>query len=232
MQTLVLILMIVVCFNFMLKHTFHGMVFVAVVAVISALFVGFLWPVAIEQSKMQIAAWLSNPALMLDTSVILTIDVALQMWFCIASADRMTGVAAKKSQKLCYGVLSVFPGILFFGVIFSLLVAVIFSFPGTTFALLGWGFAATVAVCIPLGVWLLKKLLPEESIRLELLFMSNALVAILGVVATVNGRTAAQGTGEVNWPAFAATGVLLLLGLAAGMALREISLKRKHNNNT
>ena len=230
MQTLVMLLMLVICANFLLKQSFHKMLFVCTVALIAALFVGFLWPVAIEQSKMQISGWLANPALMLDTSVILTIDVALQMWFCIVSADKLNGLEQRKTQKVIYHILSVFPGMLFFAVLFSLLVMVIFSFPGTSFAVLGWGFAAVVAVALPLGVWLLKKLLPEESIRLELLFLANALVAILGVVATVNGRTVAQGIGEVNWPAFAAMVVLLIVGGSAGIVFRKIKINHKYKN--
>ena len=225
MKTLVLLLMIVIGFNFVLKQSFRGMFYVGVLALLSAGFVALLWPVAIEQSKMQI------PDLMLDTSVILTVDVALQMWFCILCADRLNNVAESRSRKVLLAVLSLFPGLLFFGVLFSLLVAVMFSFPGTSFALLGYGFAAVVMLCIPLAVWLIKKLLPEESIRLELLFLSNALAAILGVVATVNGRTAAEAVGDVNWKAFAAMVALLLAGTAVGYGLRKIIFKRKYLNN-
>ena len=231
MKTLVLLLMIVIGFNFVLKQSFRGMLYVAVLALLSAGFVALLWPVAIEQSKMQIAQWLASPDLMLDTSVILAVDVALQMWFCILSADRLNSVAESRSRKVLMAVLAVFPGLLFFGVLFSLLVAVMFSFPGTSFALLGYGFAAVVMLCIPLAVWLIKKLLPEESIRLELLFLSNALAAILGVVATVNGRTAAEAVGDVNWKAFVAMVALLLAGTAAGYGLRKIIFKRKYLNN-
>lgn len=227
MQTLVLLLMIVIGFNFVLKQSFRGMLYVAVLALLSAGFVALLWPVAIEQSKMQIAQWLASPDLMLNTSVILTVDVALQMWFCIASADRASGVKHQKALRLWLYLLDIFPGLLFFGVLFCLLVMVIFSLPGVSFALLGWGFAATVLVCLPLGVWVVRKILPEESIRLELLFLSNALAAVLGVVATVNGRTATAGTSEVNWLALAGMAGLLALGAMCGFFLRKIKIKHK-----
>lgn len=230
MQTLVMILMLVIGFNFLLKQSFRSVWYVAVLAVLSALFVGLLWPVAIEQSKMQIASWLANPALMLDTSVLLTVDVALQMWFCIVGADRWTGMEQGRAQRVLARVLDFFPGLLFFGVLFSLLVMVIFSFPGVSFALLGWGFAAVVLIALPLGIWAVKAILPEENIRLELLFLSNALAAVLGVVATVNGRTATQGTSEVNWLALAAMLALLAVGLVCGVFVRKISFKRKYKS--
>ena len=71
METVVFVLMILVCFNFMLKQTYRKLRSVLVISVICALFVGLMWPYAIEQSKTQIADWLANPALMLDTSVVL-----------------------------------------------------------------------------------------------------------------------------------------------------------------
>ena len=117
MQTLVLVLMVVICFNFVLKQSFHGMIYVVVLAALSALFAGLMWPVAIEQSKMQIAQWLANPSLMLDTSVILTVDVALQLWYCLVSADRLNHVEESRTRKVIAEVLSAFPGLLFFAVL-------------------------------------------------------------------------------------------------------------------
>ena len=78
METVVFVLMILVCFNFMLKQTYRKLRSVLVISVICALFVGLMWPYAIEQSKTQIADWLANPALMLDTSVVLSVEVVLR----------------------------------------------------------------------------------------------------------------------------------------------------------
>ena len=60
METVVFVLMILVCFNFMLKQTYRKLRSVLVISVICALFVGLMWPYAIEQSKTQIADWLAN----------------------------------------------------------------------------------------------------------------------------------------------------------------------------
>ena len=51
--------------------------------------------------------------------------------------------------------------------------------------------------------------LPEKELRLELLFLTNALTAILGIIATVNGRTAVTGISEVDWGAL--TGLIIML---------------------
>ena len=125
-----------------------------------------------------------------------------------------------------YRLLRWFPGLLIFPVLFSLLVAAIFSLPGMSFPLVAWSLAAVVAAVIPLGRWALKHLLPEREIRLELLFLANALIAILGVIATVNGRTAVAGVTAVDWPALGSVMSLVAAGGLLGVAVFRIKQKR------
>ena len=226
METVVLVMMIVVCFNYLMKQTFRKAYFVAVSAVVCALFVGLAWSWAIEQSKKQIADWLADSALMLDLAVLLTLEVALQMTFCVVAAHIHTAGRVKPSVVWLYRLLRWFPGLLIFPVLFSLLVAAIFAMPGTSFPLVAWSLAAIVAVAIPLGRWTLKRLLPEREIRLELLFLANALIAILGVIATVNGRTAVAGVTSVDWPALGGVTSFVAAGLLLGMAAFRIKQKR------
>ena len=74
--------------------------------------------------------------------------------------------------------------------------------------------------------WVFKELLPEEDMRLELLALINMLIAILGVIATVNGRTAAVGTNSVEWAALAAVFGLLAIGAAAGLIIYRYSTNK------
>jgi len=90
METLVLVMMILVCFSFVLKQTFHGVKEIMIILVLVAFFVGMTWPFAIEQSKTQIAAWIADQKLMLDMAVLLSIDVALTMLFCVHHVDLKT----------------------------------------------------------------------------------------------------------------------------------------------
>lgn len=225
MDTVVLVMVIVVCFNYLLKQTWRKPRFVALSAVVCALFVGLAWPWAIEQSKKQIADWLADSALMLDLAVLLTLEVALQMTFCVVAAHIHTAGRVKPSVVWLYRLLRWFPGLLIFPVLFSLLVAAIFSFPGMSFPLVAWSLAAVVAAVIPLGRWALKHLLPEREIRLELLFLANALIAILGVIATVNGRTAVAGITAVDWPSLGGVMAFVAAGLLLGMAVFRIKQK-------
>lgn len=189
MNTVVLVLMLLTAFNFLLKQTFWKSVAVGIIALVCALFAGLMWPYAIEQSKTQIADWLGNTALMLDTSVVLTIEVSLQMAYAMLAVHVANDYPVKRRTLLTYRLLRWFPGLLIFPVLFSGLVYLVFAFPGTSFTTVAWSYAALVLVAIPAGRWLLLYLLPEKDLRLELFFLTNALVAILGIVATVNGRT-------------------------------------------
>ena len=226
METVVLVMMILVCFNYVLKQTYRKLYSVLLSAAVCALFVGLMWPYAIEQSKSQIADWLASSTLMLDIAVILTLEVAIQMTFCILSAHIQTMGKVKPIIIWAYRILRWFPGVLIFPVLFSLLVSAIFAFPGVSFSLVAWVLAAIIFVVIPLGSWGIKRLLPEKEIRLELLFLANALVAILGVIATVNGQTAVAGISEVDWSATGGIAILLILGLVAGVIAYRIKLKR------
>lgn len=226
METVVLVMMILVCFNYVLKQTYRKIYSVVFSAAVCALFVGLMWPYAIEQSKSQISDWLADSTLMLDIAVILTLEVAIQMAFCILSAHIQTSGKVKPITIWAYRILRWFPGVLVFPVLFSLLVSAIFAFPGISFSLVAWVLAAIVFVVIPLGCWGIKWLLPEKEIRLELLFLANALIAILGVIATVNGQTAVAGISEVDWSALGGIVVLLIIGLMGGVIAYRIKLKR------
>ena len=225
METVVLVMMIVVCFNYLLKQTWRKPFYVAFSAVVCALLVGLAWPWAIEQSKNQIAGWLADSALMLDLAVLLTLEVALQMAFCIVAAHIHSAGRVKPSVVWAYRLLRWFPGLLIYPVLFSLLVAAIFALPGVSFPLTAWSLAAVVAAVIPLGRWALKHLLPEKEIRLELLFLANALIAILGIIATVNGRTAVAGITSVDWPSLGGVMAFVAAGLLLGMAAFRIKQK-------
>lgn len=229
METVVLVIMIVVCFNYLLKQTWRKPYFVALSAVVCALFVGLAWPWAIEQSKNQIEGWLADSTLMLDLAVVLTLEVALQMSFCVVAAHIHTTGRVKPSVVWVYRLLRWFPGLLIFPVLFSLLVAAIFALPGASFPLVAWSLAAVVATMILLGRRVLKWMLPEKEIRLELLFLANALIAILGIVATVNGHTAVAGDSAVDWSALGGVMAFTVAGSLLGMAIFRIKQKRMNN---
>ncbi len=216
METLVLFMMILTVWNFCLKQTFQSRWLVAGWTVAAALFTGLSWTGAAQQSRSQIDVWLADPALMLDTAVILTLEVAVQMAFCLLAARLMYAGKVRRRVVFLYRVLRWFPGVLIAGVLFAALVAALYAFPGVDFPTVSWGLAFVVLVSVPAIAWLIRWLLPERDLRLEVLFLSNALLGILGVVATVNGRTSVAATGSVDWLALLAFAALILVFGAIG----------------
>lgn len=227
METVVKLAMVLVSLSFVLKLTGYKLRQLLLMALLCALFVGFSWQFAAEQSKTAIASWLSDRELMQDIAVLMTLDVALQMAYCLMAVNLMNSGPLKRRTIFVYKLLRLFPGIMVFLVLFSLLVSCVFAFPGVSFSLISWCMAAAVLVLLPLAVLGVRKLLPEKEIRLELLFLSNALTAALGVIATVNGTTASESVDSVDYPATIAVIGIVLLGAAFGFLLYRLKAGRK-----
>jgi hypothetical protein len=220
--------MVLVVVSFSVKLTFHKPMALWATALMAAAFTGMSRTWAVEQSKAQIADWIADTALMADVSVLLTVDVAIGMAFCCVTA------ANEKTRNLAVRVLHVLlkyiPGLLIFPVLFATLVYAIFSLVGMDFDTVAWGVAILVLVALPALAYGIKWALPEQPLRLELLFMLNALVALLGIIATVNGKTAVSGTNSVDVIALSGVIGLLAVGGVIGYLLylrKERKLNRK-----
>lgn len=225
MEIVITIIMLLVGFSVLLKLTYLPLWGRIVVSLVFACFVGFSWNFAANQSKTQIAGWIQNPELMLDMAVILTVDVFLQNTFCITSSGLIFGERLSRSTAIIHAVCQWIPGILIFPVLLAMLVEVIFSFPGFDFTTVAWTLATIMVVISIVLPYLIKIILHEKELRLEMIFMMNALIALLGVVATVNGRTAVTGTNSVDIKTLAGVISLFIVGATAGY----VFFKRKQN---
>ena len=227
METLVLVMMILVCFSFVLKQTFHEVKEIMIISVLIAFFVGMAWPFAIEQSKTQIAAWIADQKLMLNMAVLLSIDVALTMLFCVYHVDIKTAEHVSRKKWISFIFLKYFPGLLVFPVLFSLLVELIFMLPGMSFELLSWMLAIALLLLTPLLTYGLRWLLPERPIRLELLFLVEVLLGLMGIIGTVNGRTAVAGFNSFDAMALLGVVAIVVVGMALGVGIYGIKMKRE-----
>ena len=226
METVVTIMMMLTVGCFLLKQTFMGARQILITAIIAMMFVALMWPFAITQSKTQIASWLTNPQLMLDVAVLLSIDIALEIAFCVTDIDIHTSQKVGRKKRIWFSFLRYFPGLLIFPIFFSLLVWTIFTLPGVDFSLISWSLGIALLFVIPLLTYLLRFAVPEEVLRLELLFLCNLLLGGLGVIATVNGTTAVRGISQVNYAALGAMAALILVFGSIGFVARRIRQKR------
>ena len=219
-------MMILVCFSFVLKQTFHGVKEIMIISVLVAFFVGMAWPFAIEQSKTQIAAWIADQKLMLDMAVLLSVDVALTMLFCVHHVDLKTSEHVSRRKWMFYIALKYFPGLLVFPVLFSLLVMMIFMLPGMSFQVVAWTLAVVLLVLTPALTYGLRWLLPERPIRLELLFLVEVLLGLMGIVGTVNGNTAVAGIDSVDLKSLLGVIAIVIVGMALGLCYYRVKMQK------
>ena len=126
-----------------------------------------------------------------------------------------------------YRMLRFFPGILILPVLFYLQIQVMYLFSGIDFSLISWILAVLVLLTMIGGTYALRLLLPQKALRLELLFLSSALVLILRIVSTVNGSTNFKGADPIEWRALLAFIAIAILCGGIGY-LRN---KQKNGNN-
>ena len=182
METVVILIMFMVGLSFVLKLTFMRPWQMIAEAVSLAFATISTTDIAISQSKIQISEWLQTPDLMLDLAVIPTLDVALQIAFCLF----MISDPIKLKGRIVKNILLFFPGLLIFPVAFYLLVQIIFSNAGMDFNNLSYSLGVAITVLIPLLVYGARYLLPEDSERFEVIFYINCIIGLLGIIATVN----------------------------------------------
>lgn len=225
METVIILIMFMVGLSFVLKLTFMRPWQMIAEVLILAIATVSTTDIAISQSKLQISEWLQTPDVMLDLAVLLTLDVALQIAFCLC----MINNPVKLKDRVLKDLLLYIPGLLIFPVSFYLLVQIIFSNAGMDFNNLSYCLGVAITVLIPLLVYGARYLLPEDSERLELIFYINCIVGLLGIIATVNGRTATTGINEVNINSLLAIIGLAVIGSIFGLLLFRKN-QNKHNN--
>ena len=231
MQSVVLIILLLGVLSFLLKQSFHRPWWWVAWGVAAAVATGLAWPLASSQSKTQIADFLQSPDAMADSAVLLTVEVALMVAYCVGKGAGKRKVKSKRSLAvLLQHLLAFFPGMVFFMALFALLTSLIFTFTGVSFSVVSWCLGGAVAVGVPAIVWLVRRLMPDDTLRLEMLFTVNLIMGALGVVATVNGRTAVEGTATVEWAQLLGVLVLCALGTVVGLVWHRRTSKKTRNS--
>ena len=185
MEALVILITTLVCLDFIVELTFLKPVYAAGMAVLCALFVGLMCNTAASQSSTALHEFLSDPASMLDMAVFLSVDVIGGITFCWLSVRKADGEPMGFGSRLLLETVRFFPGITVFLILFYMLVNVIFAFPGVSFSLLSWIFAAVVLVSVLLLSYIVRAAMPEARGRLDLMFMAYVLTGMAGGLVTV-----------------------------------------------
>lgn len=156
----VLILLIVLCG--VLKASFWPAWLRWGYGALLAVFVYWSNGYAMTQSKTRMAEWLADTGLMQSVAVVVTIDAALSLAFCLAllSSDGRRFPATRWQQALF-----LYPNLLIFPALFYMLTQLLFSQVGYDFSTIAMLLAATVLVAMPLSAAMARRWLPMQEGR-------------------------------------------------------------------
>jgi hypothetical protein len=223
MEYIIQILILFILIACLLKLSFWKFWQVALFGLLCAIFVIITCQLAVLQSKTQLVDFFENVKIRQDAAVLITIESALCIAFCFAELRTMFGIKKEKRWKpLLYW----YPGLLVFPVLFYLQTQLIFAMPGSPFTVLSHALAGAVCSVLPLLSFLLKRLCPEKELRLEIYFLVNLFVCLIGLITTVNGNTTYAAVKEP----FNIKAILLSFGFftvffVAGILLNKIKYK-------
>ena len=187
--------------------------------------VGLAWRWAASQSGQQVLTLLGNADEMLNVAVLLNVEVVVHLTFCILSAhkNRLTLL-----QNIVFQIVRFVPGVFAFLSLIALEVYTMVSNPGIDFQTIAWLMAFAILFITPIAALSLRYFFPEYELRLEMIFHISIMMMLLGVIATVNGRTAAVATANTDVVSSLSVAALLMLGIAAGVL--NFYIKKKNNN--
>ena len=198
MELVVQILMLFVALGTALRLTFErGWIAPLLFGAVASVFVYLTYPYAIEQTKTGLAGYIADRSLREYAAIFISLDVALVVGY---SFSRLTKAHTQRGRVVSF-LLRLYPGVLLFPVLFYLQSTLIFALPGVDFGV----------------VSLLRFLLPEEELRLEVLFLVELFIFILGIIASVDEtiRTAPEQS-PIQWRGLALTAVVALICFVVG----------------
>lgn len=207
MELVVQILMLFVALGTALRLTFErGWILPLLFGAVASVFVYLTYPYAIEQTKTGLAGYIADRSLREYAAIFISLDVALVVGY---SFSRLTKAHTQRGRVVSL-VLRLYPGVLLFPVLFYLQSTLIFALPGVDFGVVSLLLSLGTLVLVLGLVYLLRFLLPEEELRLEVLFLVELFIFILGIIASVEEtiRTAPTES-PIEW-----RGLVLTLGVA------------------
>jgi len=183
MAVIYVLLAVLVTLGFLLRASFFPKTAVAAVAVAFALWALWLVPWITQHSRQELELFFTQRAYVLNVSLCLCVEAVLLMLFCLV---RVPVYKAGRWPQLAKQVTACYPGLLFDLVLGYVSAQLLYAYPGIDFAALRWGAAAVMLVGIPLCAFGLRKLLPDESLRLELLFITQLFILLLAILMSGN----------------------------------------------
>ena len=182
------IIHLLICFivlSFLLKTGFYPRWGIWLSALVYTVFLICIGPWATEQSPTEINSLLASAPHILTLSVYVTFEASIMITFCFnCFAD--TSKQRTLFQRTVTYILNFYPGLLMAGILTYLLIQLFFAFPGVSFGLITGISSVAVFILISGLSLLLKNIVGERKLRLEILFITNLFIVLLSVVSTGN----------------------------------------------
>lgn len=193
----------------------------------SLLIGGFAWwsmRYAILQSKTQIADFLQNTQALQTMAILVTIDSAVGLAFCLRKLNQASPQPSGNDPwRILNEALRFYPSLLIFPVVFYLLTQTIFANTGVAFETTAAVFAVGCGLLLPLLSEGIRRLLPSETSRVEVHLLLTIFVCVLGLIATEHGQMVyAMAEQPIDWQSLLLTFSLFLLMAAAGFLLSRL----------
>lgn len=183
MEYIIHLLACFIAISFLLKTGFYNRWGILAAASGCALFVRLITPWLTEQSRSVMTVFFASRPHMLNLSVCVTLEAAVMIAFCFDCFAEMRTRNTIFKQALTL-LLKLYPGILITGVLCYVVALLLFSFPGMNFTSLSWIAATAVFLTVCTGSLLLRYLIGDKPLRLEILFIVNIFIVILSIIAT------------------------------------------------
>ncbi|MBR6212364.1 MAG: hypothetical protein IKQ64_04905 [Bacteroidales bacterium] len=172
MEILLILIAVLALLSFILKCSFFPRwgAIAASLALAASAWAAIPWLTRQEASAF--SSWVTDPDHMLDAAVCIVLEAVIMTAFCFS----------RPSGR--FRTLRFYPGLLVFPAAVWILSRVLFSSPGMNFNRFAWVAALAVLFIALGGSRLMAKLVPEEDIRLEGLFLINLFLLLSSVAAT------------------------------------------------
>lgn len=155
--------------SLLLKTAFWPLRRMAVLAGVYAVIILLLSSTLFDLSRTTVDTLLATRSMRLDWTILITLEAMLMIAYCF-------------TEGRVRQVLSFYPGLLALPAFYYMQMQVLFSSPGLSFTLFGWWSALAVGVFILGGSVLARKAVGNTETCLELLFITNLLLGVLGII--------------------------------------------------
>lgn len=230
MEILIYTLIVFILLSCTFKLSQWGWTARIVFGVLLGAFVLWSEPFALQQSKTQLADYLSNSTALQNMAVIVTLDSVFCFGYVFCYFQDLYATPLWK-RKWWLAVLKGYPSMLMFPVVFYVFTQTLFVAVGVDFSLTTWAFAAACAIGLPLVAEGCKWLVPECDGRVEMQLLAGCFVCVLGLLSTESGKMVykVQET-ATNWHMLALSAGIFAVFFALGILIDRIKFRIKHKN--